>query len=873
MSRKLQVEIDRVFKKVAEGMDIFEECYNKVLNASTTNQKEKYEADLKKEIKKLQRLREQIKAWIQNNDIKDKNDLINHRKLIEKQMEKFKAIEKEMKTKAFSKEGLLQSTKLDPREKEKLDICNWLSEQVDKLSTQIDLREAEAEQISNSINKKKKRDTSKSEKVKEITTKVDRHKYHIQCLERIQRLIENESLSPEEVNEIKEDISYYVDENEEDFFVEDEGIYDDLNLDDDPVFAAIPDAESEPSNTTTASSSPVNATIASTTVPSTPGSSTLPKTTSASASDTARPQADDGRGVSRTTDSGDYNDVNEPTSPTRPVLGSKSGQKPKQTSTSLLSSPSALPPAPVEPKNAWREVKESVLSPSRQQGTTSVQATSLMQPWAAIAGQGASGATSTSPRPVSTVHNRALSPPSMYQVAAGVKRPQIVSSQTADHIHDQIKSKPTIDQQQKASSLSASKAPSPLSIDVQVKADASSNGAPECTSPVGTRPKSPAAKKPKTKSRYSLFDNTQIPDPFNDLLQTYDKAKKQFASTPQGYALRHKLMAAAQTNLPTLDDQERRPAWIPQNPTKTPSYYPQTPISILAAPDDAKDMNVDTLFYAFYYQQDTYQQYLAARELKGKSWRFHKKYLTWFQRFEEPRTITEDYEQGTYIYFDYEGDWCQRKKSEFRFEYRYLEDSEFIRTILPRINKSTIVAQMARSGRVSIASLNSRAFHMSQTFKAESTEATEPIPKPTAGSAPNPKIDAIVDQVSKLTLLETADLVEALKTRLNITESVQVVAGGAAGAPGAGAAAAAPAEEAEKPVEKTEFKVKLEKIDAAQKAKVIREIKGLIPDMNLVAAKKFVEGAPKVIKESAPKDEAEKIKKTLEALGATVVLE
>ena len=89
-------------------------------------------------------------------------------------------------------------------------------------------------------------------------------------------------------------------------------------------------------------------------------------------------------------------------------------------------------------------------------------------------------------------------------------------------------------------------------------------------------------------------------------------------------------------------------------------------------------MDLDTLFFAFYYQQDTYQQYLAARELKQQSWRFHKKYLTWFQRFQEPREITDEHEQGTYIYFDYEGDWCQRKKSEFRFEYRYLEDAELV---------------------------------------------------------------------------------------------------------------------------------------------------------------------------------------------------
>lgn len=67
-------------------------------------------------------------------------------------------------------------------------------------------------------------------------------------------------------------------------------------------------------------------------------------------------------------------------------------------------------------------------------------------------------------------------------------------------------------------------------------------------------------------------------------------------------------------------------------------------------------------------------RYLAAKELKRQSWRFHVKYLTWFQRHSEPQAITDEYEQGVYVYFDWEGSWCQRKKSDFRFEYRYLSE-------------------------------------------------------------------------------------------------------------------------------------------------------------------------------------------------------
>lgn len=83
-------EIERCLKKVSEGVETFEDIWKKVYSATNTNQKEKYEADLKKEIKKLQRLRDQIKTWLSSSDIKDKRQLQETRKLIETQMERFK---------------------------------------------------------------------------------------------------------------------------------------------------------------------------------------------------------------------------------------------------------------------------------------------------------------------------------------------------------------------------------------------------------------------------------------------------------------------------------------------------------------------------------------------------------------------------------------------------------------------------------------------------------------------------------------------------------------------------------------------------------------------------------------------------------------
>jgi CCR4-NOT transcription complex subunit 3 len=54
----------------------------------------------------------------------------------------------------------------------------------------------------------------------------------------------------------------------------------------------------------------------------------------------------------------------------------------------------------------------------------------------------------------------------------------------------------------------------------------------------------------------------------------------------------------------------------------------------------------ECLFFAFYFQPETYQQYMAAHELKRQAWRFHKHHNAWFQRFTEPSVTSEEYEQG-----------------------------------------------------------------------------------------------------------------------------------------------------------------------------------------------------------------------------------
>ena len=122
-------------------------------------------------------------------------------------------------------------------------------------------------------------------------------------------------------------------------------------------------------------------------------------------------------------------------------------------------------------------------------------------------------------------------------------------------------------------------------------------------------------------------------------------------------------------------------------------------------------------------------------------------------------------------------------------------------------------------------------------------------------------INALVDQLSALTVLEAAELSKALEEKWGVSAAAAV----AVAAPAGGAAAGAPAAE-----EQTEFYVILTG-DGGKKINVIKEVRA-ITGLGLTEAKALVEGAPKAIKEGVSKDEAEKVKKQLEEAGATVEL-
>jgi CCR4-NOT transcription complex subunit 3 len=177
--------------------------------ADSQNLKEKHEADLKKEIKKLQRLRDQIKTWISSTEVKDKEALLEARKRIETKMEEFKVCEKETKTKTYSKEGLLREDKIDPEEEAKMNTTSWLQEYVEKFQQHVEEKDFEIEKLSSGKGKK-----TNKHLLDELLAHIKHHKFHINKLEGIIRLVNNDVLEPDAVDAIRDDLDYYLESHQ-----------------------------------------------------------------------------------------------------------------------------------------------------------------------------------------------------------------------------------------------------------------------------------------------------------------------------------------------------------------------------------------------------------------------------------------------------------------------------------------------------------------------------------------------------------------------------------------------------------------------------------------------------------------------------------
>ncbi|XP_006000686.2 CCR4-NOT transcription complex subunit 3a isoform X1 [Latimeria chalumnae] len=719
--RKLQGEIDRCLKKVSEGVEQFEDIWQKLHNAANTNQKEKYEADLKKEIKKLQRLRDQIKTWVASNEIKDKRQLIENRKLIETQMERFKIVERETKTKAYSKEGLGLAQKVDPAQKEKEEVGQWLTNTIDTLNMQVDQFESEVESLSVQT-RKKKGDKDKQDRIEGLKRHIDKHRYHIRMLETILRMLDNDSILVESIRKIKDDVEYYVDSSQDPDFEENEFLYDDLDLEDIPqtVVATSPPSHSHMEDEIfNQSSSTPTSTTSSSPIPPSPANCT----TENSEDDKKRGRSTDSE-VSQSPAKNGSKGVHSNHHPQSPAVtpGYQSGSSSSTSSSSSSSSSSSHGNGPSSGNGAISTSKSAVplLHTAAAPGTPTPYAQ-------AAAGSGSSSTNSSQPRPPSAQQNAgkqngatsysSVVAESTTEPVLGTTNSQSQSSQPVSHNPPSSTAKDsTSTPQQTSTSTSAGS-----TLLVPMTINPPSSPTPGYNEP---KPSQPLLNGPH---QFSTTQEIKAPEPLSSLKSMAERAaaigsrleeqvqslhitEREILITTTSSSQSGTSQAPSQhtevnippslgvcplgpvplskeqmyqqamqdstwCHMPHPSDSERIRQYLPRNPCPTPPYHHQVPPPHSDTVEFYQRLSTETLFFIFYYLEGTKAQYLAAKALKKQSWRFHTKYMMWFQRHEEPKTITDEFEQGTYIYFDYEK-WGQRKKEGFTFEYRYLEDRD-----------------------------------------------------------------------------------------------------------------------------------------------------------------------------------------------------
>lgn len=544
-------------------------------------------------------------------------------------MEKFKAVEKEMKTKQYSKEGLSAAAKLDPKEKEKMEVGDFLSEMVDKLGQQTEALEAESEVLQAGI-KKKKADSGKADRLSELERTMEQHKWHVGKLEILARALENGSVDVDQVKSIEDNIKYYVEQNQEVDFVDDDTLYDDLNLqEEEDLFGMATNedrdgsqdaqstqdepAESEASRTTSTSAKSKSQSMSEGT--SQPRRSSVQMKSPLPALTTLHSSLPNNSLTSKNSDS--MKPAPLPTIPTGQTLKYASAAAAAAASDKNGIGIAPLPPPPSASKSS----------------ETSSPAVSAAQP--------ASVEPSPSQAPAAQLA-RVVEPPKQPSPAPAPSIEERKASETAEPATSQpskapsVKPSPSTTQAQPLLQPEASSSKAMQTPDSGIAGLALSNGEPI----------------PEEEEEESIY---HLPSSLADLLDSFEETKSR-ANSDQPFDM--PMLNASRLTAPTPLDAEKPNHYQPQNRyPATPAHYPQEPLGIFDDPRLYSRIDTDSLFYAFYYRQGTYQQYLAAKALKGQSWRFHKQYQTWFQRHEEPKNITEEYEQGTYRFFDYESTW------------------------------------------------------------------------------------------------------------------------------------------------------------------------------------------------------------------------
>lgn len=554
-------------------------------------------------------------------------------------MEKFKAVEKTMKTKAFSKEGLSAAAKLDPKEKAKLEASDFLGSQIDVLEEQIEKMEADMELLQAGMKKGKKAKKDDAEAIANIEGTIEKHKWHQGKLELIRRSLMNGGVEADQVFDLKDSIRYYVEEGTSQEYMDDEEMYDDLNLEEEEdVFGMNQENDKISSQDNQSVQDDITETEG--------------RSSSAAAKGKEKTTADVGSSATS----------RKPSSQLKSPLPTLA----------TLSTPS-LPTiaGPIPGNNGMKPASVPTRPPGEGLKYASAAAAAADKNNVGIA---------PLPPPPSAHPAVGISSLASQSKTSSTSSPSIASAQIAAPLSQQVEAK-----HPPAAPIASAVAPAPAAS--TPKMEAAKTAPPRATG------KASAAAEPSEAPKGSVCDENSLisfradlftatrtngvtngvksvepepeeesiyhlPSSLDDLVESWD-ATKSNPTAPATSPSAQRLLAASSKMAPDVADAEPPRNYYPESYWNTNKTWPKEPLQIMDNPQLYQPTKVDndTLFYAFYYKQGTYQQYLAAKALKDQAWRFHKQYQTWFQRHEEPKNITEEFEQGTYRFFDYESTW------------------------------------------------------------------------------------------------------------------------------------------------------------------------------------------------------------------------
>ncbi|AYU79528.1 Not1 N-terminal domain, CCR4-Not complex component/NOT2 / NOT3 / NOT5 family, putative [Leishmania donovani] len=627
--KKVQTEADRLLKKVNEGLDAYDELHEKLANAPNASAKERLEGDLKRELKKLQRHREAMKSFMQNDDYKEKTKMQVSRKKIEERMETFRAIEREMKTKAFSNEGLASAAL------ERADSATeqWLKDAIEEGRKKIELLEYEVQKANNGRVRR-----GKQQQKSEYQIRLENLQTHFFKWESLLRMVNNEELDTDEVDDLQEPIQKVLEDDVDLEVMEDMSIYDSFDIPEPKAKPVVPfdvsDYEDKkvqspkttakaktPTSTVQAKpspfiTSPKETAASSTPVPSSTQQPALAQTPQQLLPPTASSPADD--------DIGEEEPVPEWMDDDMDTANDDTFGDDAMSGGFTIGSLAEMASATSKVTQDWEKSQKPIGSP---------------EPKTVKVTDSGHGAPEEKPKPT---------PP------AAAPTPNAWERRAAEQ---QSRQKAQQQQQQKQ----APDAASPVAPFGPVAATAEAS-APEAVTTSLIAPA--AAKSPSTPVGSVDTDPSQ---PFPPIPGAAPGSK----FTPKKI---HELLDMSLGNLPhTLDVQRQRP-YEPPNAIDAIPYFPQEVLPVLSNKDVYHQMDLDTLFFIFYYHQKSYQQYFAAKELKARSYRYHTKQQRWYQRLERPQTTTETEERGSYTFFDFEDKWDHDRIDDFLFEYKYLEN-------------------------------------------------------------------------------------------------------------------------------------------------------------------------------------------------------